>query len=64
MNVHLPAPTVWPAALALGVTLGAAGLITSPLLLAFGGILIASALVGWVRILTGDDADAGGEPHP
>ena len=57
MNVRHPTPTVWPAALATGVTLGAAGLITSPLLIAFGGILIAAALVGWVRILTA------AEPH-
>lgn len=64
MKIHLPSPTVWPAALATGVTLGAAGLITSPLLVVFGGILIAAALVGWVSILTGEEPPAGEEPHP
>ena len=62
MNAHLPTPTVWPAALATGVTLGAAGLITSPLLLLFGGILMAAAFVGWVSILTSEEP-AGEETH-
>jgi hypothetical protein len=51
MNVHLPAPTVWPATLATGVTFVALGLVTSPLLLVFGAILSLVALVGWVSIL-------------
>ncbi len=58
MKVHLPTPTVWPAALAMGTTLAAAGLITSPLLLVFGGLLMAAALIGWVSILTSEE-----EPH-
>lgn len=55
MKEHLPTPTVWPAALATGATLAAAGLITSPLLLVFGGLLMAAALVGWVSILTSEE---------
>ncbi len=49
---HAPTPTVWPATFAMGATLGAAGLITSPLLLVCGGVLIVAALIGWIRILT------------
>lgn len=60
---HLPTPTVWPAALATGVTLGAAGLITSPLLLVFGGVLMAAALIGWVSILTSDEPRDAEEAH-
>ena len=60
---HLPTPTVWPAALAVGVTLAAAGLITSPLLLVFGGILMAAAFVGWVSILTSEEAHEAEEGH-
>ncbi|HEY6957417.1 MAG TPA: hypothetical protein VI814_01175 [Candidatus Limnocylindria bacterium] len=63
MNVHMPTPTVWPAALATGVTLVAAGLITSPLLLVFGGILMAAAFVGWVSILTSEESHGGEEAH-
>ncbi len=48
---RLPSPTVWPAAFATGVTLAAAGLVTSPLLVVFGAILTIVALVGWVSIL-------------
>lgn len=52
MNEHLPEPTVWPAALATGVTLAAAGLITSPLVFVAGAVLVVVSLVGWVRLLT------------
>ncbi len=52
---HLPTSTAWPVTFALGVTLGAAGLITSPLLLLFGGVLILAALIGWIRILTSEE---------
>ncbi len=51
MKHHLPAPTVWPAALATGVTFAAAGLVTSPILIAFGALLTLAALVGWVSLL-------------
>ena len=51
MNAHVPAPTVWPAALATGVTFVALGLVTSPIVLAFGALLSLISLVGWVSIL-------------
>ena len=51
-NEHLPEPTVWPAALATGATLAAAGLITSPLVFVAGAVLVVAALVGWVSLLT------------
>ncbi|HEY3821414.1 MAG TPA: hypothetical protein VGL81_29810 [Polyangiaceae bacterium] len=45
---RIPRSTAWPAALALGVTLLAWGLITSPVVLAVGGALFAVALGGWI----------------
>jgi hypothetical protein len=47
--VDAPAPSIWPVTLAVGVGLGAVGLITSPLVLAAGALTIAFALVGWIR---------------
>ncbi len=46
--VHAPAPTVWPAVLATGVTLAAAGVVTSPLFILAGAVISAVALAGWV----------------
>jgi hypothetical protein len=51
VKTHLPAPTVWPAVLASGVTFAAAGLVTSPLLIAFGAVLSAASIVGWTAEL-------------
>jgi hypothetical protein len=48
---HLPAPTIWPAALALGVTLVAAGLVTHWLVAVGGAVLMLAALGGWVMLL-------------
>jgi hypothetical protein len=48
---HAPSATVWPAALATGVTFVAAGLITSPILIAFGALVAVVSLVGWVNLL-------------
>ncbi len=52
MKAHLPAPTVWPAVLASGVTFAAAGVVTSPVLIAFGVVLVVVSLAGWVAELT------------
>lgn len=49
---HEPEPTAWPAALALGVTLAAAGVVTSWLLIVAGGILAVVALAGWIVEMT------------
>ncbi len=43
-----PEPTLWPAALALGVTLLAWGLITSLILVGVGLALLAISLAGWI----------------
>jgi hypothetical protein len=48
MRTHVPAPTVWPAVLASGVTFAALGLITSPLLIAFGAIVVCVSIGGWI----------------
>jgi hypothetical protein len=54
MRAHLPAPTVWPAVLASGVTFAAMGLITSPLLIAFGVVVTVVAIGGWIGELLKD----------
>lgn len=46
---HIPSPTVWPAALALGITFLAWGLITSPIVLGMGLVLFTVSLWGWTR---------------
>jgi hypothetical protein len=46
-HVALPTPTAWPITLALGVTLLAAGLITSLSILILGAILTIAGSVGW-----------------
>ena len=47
-EVHLPAPSIWPAALAAGLTLLFFGLLTSYAFSAFGAALMACALRGWI----------------
>jgi hypothetical protein len=51
MRAHSPAPTIWPAVLASGVTFAAMGLITSPLFVAFGVFVAAVAIGGWISEL-------------
>jgi len=55
MKAHLPAPTVWPAALATGATLLAAGLITSWFVSLAGAVLMIAALVGWISLLLDEE---------
>jgi hypothetical protein len=45
----MPAPTAWPVVLAFGVTLIAAGLVTSAFVTALGLLLAGVAAVGWFR---------------
>ena len=45
---RIPPATAWPAAMALGVTLLAWGLITSSVVLGVGGALFAVSLAGWI----------------
>lgn len=46
-HVRLPAPTVWPGLLALGVTLMATGLVTSSKVTWVGAVLMLAGCVGW-----------------
>jgi hypothetical protein len=48
-EIELPAPTAWPLILAFGVTLTAAGLVTSAGVGALGLLCAAIAIVGWFR---------------
>lgn len=48
-TIALPAPTAWPFVLAFGVTLLAAGLVTTPSISILGGALTLVASVGWFR---------------
>jgi len=50
-TLHLPAPTIWPLVLGLGITLGLAGLITNFSITLLGLLLAAMAAVGWFRNL-------------
>ena len=45
----LPEPTVWPAALALGITFIVWGFVTSLIITGAGGLLFAVALAGWIQ---------------
>lgn len=47
ISVALPAPTAWPVVLAFGITLLAAGLITSAYVSALGAVLTVTGWVGW-----------------
>jgi hypothetical protein len=46
---HGPAPSIWPVTLATGVGLAAIGVLTSPVVVAAGGLVTVMALVGWIR---------------
>jgi hypothetical protein len=45
----MPEPTYWPMTLALGITLGVAGMVTSGYVTAIGVIMAVFAIVGWFR---------------
>src|SRR5215475_13914939 len=47
--VELPAPTAWPMVMALGITLGFAGLVTQVAVTAVGVVLTIAGAVGWFR---------------
>ncbi len=50
----LPAPTIWPAVLAAGITLLAMGLVTSLAFTLAGALVGALGLGGWIRELRHD----------
>jgi hypothetical protein len=45
----IPRPTYFPAAMAFGLTFLLWGIVTSPVVLGVGGVVIALSLVGWIR---------------
>jgi hypothetical protein len=45
---HEPTPSIWPVTLATGVGLAAVGVLTSPIVVAAGLLIVAYALVGWI----------------
>lgn len=46
---HLPPPSIWPAALALGITCLLTGLVISPVLLLLGVVITLISFILWVR---------------
>jgi hypothetical protein len=54
--IHVPAPTGWPMTAAFGFSLILAGLITHPLVSAFGAVTLAMGLVGWFRAVLPQEA--------
>ena len=48
-SVQLPAPTAWPVVLAFGLTLMAAGLVTTAAISVLGAVITLAGSVGWFR---------------
>ena len=48
-TVSLPAPTVWPIVLAVGLTFMLGGLVTSTTVSILGGVLVVAGCAGWFR---------------
>ena len=48
---EMPKPTIWPAALALGLVAAAFGMLTSGIFFYAGVILVGIAITGWMRDL-------------
>lgn len=48
-SIHMPAPTAWPMALALGVSLIVAGMVTSGYVSLLGLLLTVFSIIGWFR---------------
>jgi hypothetical protein len=47
-GIHLPAPSVWPAACGLGVALLMFGIVTSPWFGLLGLLVMALAIAAWI----------------
>ena len=45
---RIPRPTFWPAGLAFGITLSLWGIVTSPIIIVFGLVVLVIALGGWI----------------
>lgn len=48
IDIEMAAPSIWPVAAGLGVTLGFAGVVTSPYVGLVGVIVLIAALAGWI----------------
>jgi len=46
---NIPGPSVWPAALALAMTMSVWGLISSLIVTGVGAVLLVTALTGWIK---------------
>jgi uncharacterized membrane protein YjjP (DUF1212 family) len=51
---EMPKPTIWPAALALGLTSACFGMLTVGIFFYAGVSLVVIAAVGWMRDLIGE----------
>ena len=51
---HIPAPTVWPATMALGVTFIAFGVVTTWIMSIPGWILLFFSTAGWIEDMRND----------
>ena len=47
-------PTIWPVAVAMGITLLVWGLVTSLIITAVGFVLLATAIGGWISAIRHD----------
>jgi hypothetical protein len=47
--IHLPPPSYWPLVLAVGIALALAGMVLSVVVVAVGLVIMAVAIVAWVR---------------
>ena len=54
--IKVPTPTGWPMTASFGFTLILAGLITHPLVSAFGAVILVMGLVGWFRAVLPQEA--------
>jgi hypothetical protein len=54
--IEMPAPTAWPIALAFGITLLCAGLVTSEAVSILGAIVAVAGAVGWFRAVLPHEA--------
>ena len=60
LEQEMPKPTIWPAALAVGLVAAAFGMITSGIFFFVGVALVVLAVVGWMR----DLIEEGSSPRP
>ncbi|HUY97697.1 MAG TPA: cytochrome c oxidase subunit 4 [Verrucomicrobiae bacterium] len=52
--VHLPPPSYWPIALAVGIAMALIGVITDYIVVAIGLLVTLVSLAGWIRDARGE----------